>query len=138
MLLPTMPPELVAEKVMVCEPTLRLLVLTDPPLPSTPLMLETHWPKAVMFPSTGSVMLPTNDTDVPATTERPLLGLVIVTAGAIPSVAAVLVAEPSEFVTTTSYWPTSCASMAAIWRVAVWAPEMRPPSVKGAPFFLHW
>jgi len=72
-----------AVSVITCAPTLSVLIANDAPVPIAPLMLLLQVSDApVSAPSSGSVPVPANATDVPWTTEEPAAGAVMAADGA--------------------------------------------------------
>ena len=80
---PLAPPESVTEAVIVWVPAESELVENEPPEPMTPSRLEVHDRLEVREPSSTSVAVPENDTEVPISKELPLAGAVIVTTGGL-------------------------------------------------------
>src|SRR3954465_108097 len=73
----------VAVSVMVCVPTDRVDFENEVPVPMAPSMLLVHTSDApVSAPSSGSVPLPVNDTDVPCVKLAPFAGVLMDADGA--------------------------------------------------------
>ena len=99
------PPLSVTWAVMVWVPIERIL-LNDEPVPIEPSMLEVHWIKSLSEPSSPSVAVPWNVTEVPAVNSEPDDGDNIDTVGndtaSTPLIVVVVCSEtdaPSESVT---------------------------------------
>ena len=69
--------------VIVCVPVLKELFEKLPPVPIWPLMLEVQTRLEVRIPSSASVALPVNEIEEPELKLEPLVGVEMVTTGAV-------------------------------------------------------
>jgi hypothetical protein len=73
----------VTDAVMVWVPRLREEVLNEAPLPIEPLIDEVQARLPEIVPSSTSVAVPLNETEVPTSQVEPLAGAVMLTAGGL-------------------------------------------------------